>query len=87
MGPTEIRYMCDGPIETFECIWVNIMLDWIRSQNCRNTLLLHTADQLVKSSKKWGALCISNRGSDIDQMDRYQIVKARISVGAGCIIY
>ena len=24
LGPTEIMYMCDGPIETVECIWVNI---------------------------------------------------------------
>ena len=32
-------------------------------------------------------VCISNQGSDIDPMDRYQIVKAGISVGAGCIMY
>ena len=46
--------MCDGPIENFECIWVNIwcMVDWIWSQNCRNTLLLDTAGQLVWSTKK-----------------------------------
>ena len=45
--------MCSGPIETVECIWVNIwcMLDWIWSLNCRNTLLLHTAGQLVRSTK------------------------------------
>ena len=38
MGKAEIMYMCDSPIEIFECIWVNIwcMLDWIWSQNCRN---------------------------------------------------
>ena len=45
-------YMCDGPIEIVKCIWVNIwcMLDWIWSQNCRNTLLLNTAGQLVRSA-------------------------------------
>ena len=53
LGPAGITYMCDGPIETVECIWVNIwcMLVWIWSQNCRNTLLLHTTGQLVKSAK------------------------------------
>ena len=53
LGPAEIMYMCDGPIETVECIWVNIwcMLDWIWSQNCRNTLFLHTAGQLGFSLK------------------------------------
>ena len=42
------------PIETVEYIWVNIwrMLDWILSQNCRNTLPLNTVDQLVRSAKK-----------------------------------
>ena len=45
--------MCDGPIETVKYIWINIwcMLDWILSQNCRNTRPLHTADQLVGSAK------------------------------------
>ena len=47
------------------------MLGWIWSQNCRNTLLLDTVDQI--------AVCISNQGSDIDWMERYQIVKARVS--------
>ena len=53
LGLAEIMYMCDGPIETVEWIWVNIwcMLDWIWSQNCRNTLLLHTTGQLVRSAK------------------------------------
>ena len=48
LGPAKIMYMCDGPIETVECVWVNnwCMLDWISPQNCRNKLLLHTADQL-----------------------------------------
>ena len=27
------------------------MLDWILSQNCRNTLPFHTVDQLVSSAK------------------------------------
>ena len=45
--------MSDGPIETVKYIWINIwcMLDWILSQNCRNTRPLHTADQLVGSAK------------------------------------
>ena len=32
---------------------VNIcwLLDWIFSQNCRNTLSLHTVDQLASSAK------------------------------------
>ena len=53
LGPAEIMYMCDGPIETVECIWVDIwcMLDWLWSQNCRNALLLHTASQLGFPSK------------------------------------
>ena len=36
--------MCDVPIETVKYIWVNIlyMLDWIFSQNCKNSLPLHT---------------------------------------------
>ena len=38
--------MCDVPIETVKYILVNIwrMLGWILSQNCRNTLPLHTVD-------------------------------------------
>ena len=54
LGPTEIMYMCDSPIETVECIWVNIwcMLNWIWSQNSRNTLLLHTAFNLTKLLNK-----------------------------------
>ena len=43
--------MYDGPMETAEYIWVNIwcMLDWILSQNCKNTLCFHTVDQLVRN--------------------------------------
>ena len=37
--------------------------------------------------KKWDAVCISNRGSDISRMELYRIVKAGISVGAGYIMY
>ena len=50
----EIVYMCDGPVETAKCIWVSIwcMFDW----NCRNTLLLYTAGQLVRNAKSDGAL-------------------------------
>ena len=46
--------MFDGPTETVKYIWVNIlcMLDWILSQNCRNTLASHTVDQLPRSSAK-----------------------------------
>ena len=53
LAPAEIMYMCDGPIETVECIWVNIwrMLDCIWSLNCRNTLLLNTAGHIVRSTK------------------------------------
>ena len=46
--------MCHGLIETVKYIWVNIscMLDWILSQNCRNTLPLQTVDQLVLRNAK-----------------------------------
>ena len=45
--------MYGSPIETVENIWSNIwcILDWIWSQSCRNTVLLHTVDQLVRSAK------------------------------------
>ena len=45
--------MCGGPIETVKYILVNIlyMLDWIFSQNCRDSLPLHTAVQLARSTK------------------------------------
>ena len=36
--------------------------------------------------KKWDAVCISNWESDIDRMERYQIVEAGISMGTGCIM-
>ena len=49
LGTAEITYMCDGPIETVECISVNIwcMLDWIWSLNFRYTLVLHTSSQYI----------------------------------------
>ena len=45
--------MCDGSIETVKYISVDIwcMLDWILSQNCRNTLPLHTVDQIAYTPK------------------------------------
>ena len=45
--------MCDVPIETVKYIWMDVwsMLDWILSQNSRNTLPLHTVDQLARSAK------------------------------------
>ena len=45
--------ICDGLIETVKYIWVNIwcILGWIFSQNCRNSLPSHTADQLAKRTK------------------------------------
>ena len=87
LKPAEIMYMSDGPIETIECIWVNIwyMLDWIWSQNCRNTLLLHKAGQLVRSAKI-GTLFVYPTG-DQTWMEQYLIVKSGISIGAGCIMY
>ena len=52
-------FMFEGSIETFECVQVSIwcMLDWIWSQNCRNILLLHTVDQLVRNAKN-ETLCV-----------------------------
>ena len=88
MGPAETMYLCDDPIETVECISVNIwlVLDWIWSQNCVNTILFHTVGQLVRSAEKWNAVCMSNRGSDIERIERYQVAYAGISLGAGCMM-
>ena len=46
--------MHDDPMDTTEYICVNIwcMLDWILSQNYKNTLPLHTIHQLARSAKK-----------------------------------
>ena len=54
--------MCGSPIENVTYIWVNIwfMLDWISSQNCKNTLPLHTVDQRARSAKTWTLLRPSN---------------------------
>ena len=55
--------MHDGPIETVECICVNIWCfpDWIWLQSCINTLLLHTVDHLVRSAKN-EKLCVYPTG-------------------------
>ena len=42
---------------SYRNFWIHLVniwwiLDWILSQNCRNTLPLHTVDQLVSSAKK-----------------------------------
>ena len=62
-GNSEGIFMYDDPIEAVECIWVNIwcMLGWIWSQNCRNTLPLHAAGQLVRSEKN-GTLFVYRAG-------------------------
>ena len=46
--------MCEGPIETVKYISVNIrcMFDWTLSQNCRNSLPLHTVVQLAQVVQK-----------------------------------
>ena len=51
--------ICDRPIETVKCIWVNIwcMLDWILFQNCRNTLPLNTAVEQLGVQKRKTLLC------------------------------
>ena len=46
------------------------------SQSFRNTLLLHRADQLVRSAKT-EKVCVSNWGSDINWMEQYHILKAK----------
>ena len=63
LGPAEIKYMCDGLIETVECILVNIwyMHDGVWSQNCRNTLLLYTTVPLVRSAKNGTLFVYSTR--------------------------
>ena len=54
--------MCDCLIETVKYIWVNIwcMLDWILSQNCRNTFPLHTAVEQLRVQKLNTLLCPTN---------------------------
>ena len=59
--------MYDGPIETVECIWLNIwcILDCIWSESCRNTLLFHTVNQLVRRAKDEMLLCVYPTGDQI----------------------
>ena len=54
--------MCDCPMETVKYIWVNIwcMLDWILSENCRNTLPLHTVVEQLGVQKLKTLLCPIN---------------------------
>ena len=54
--------MSDCPIETVKYIWVNIwcMLGWILSQNCRNTLPLHTEVEELEVQKLKTLLCPTN---------------------------
>ena len=54
--------MCDCPIETDKYIWVNIwyILDWILSQNCGNTLPLHTAVEQLGLQKLKTLMCLTN---------------------------
>ena len=53
-------FMYESPMETVEYIWANIwcMLDWISSQKCKNTLPLHTVDQLVRIAKNETAISV-----------------------------
>ena len=65
--------MCDGPKETVKYIRVNMwcMLDWIFSQNCRNSLPLHTADQLAGSTKP-DELLAANASASSNQIEEYK---------------
>ena len=58
-GPC-LRRACENPVglsmQSFRNCWIHLvniwwMLDWILSQNCRNTLPLHTVDQIASSAK------------------------------------
>ena len=53
---------CENPVgwssvwRSYKNCWIHLvniwwMLDWMLSQNCRNTLSLHTVDQLASSAK------------------------------------
>ena len=61
---SEGLFMYDCPVETVECIWVNIwcMFDWIWCRNnlqkCTPFSYLHTVNQLVRSAKI-ETLCVS----------------------------
>ena len=67
--------MCDGPIETVEYIWMNIwcMVEWVLSQNCRNTLILHTIDQLSKECKNVDVLVPNQLLAAIADAITYQV--------------
>ena len=45
--------MCKGLTETVKYIWMSILyiLDWIFSQNCRNSPPLHAAGELARNTK------------------------------------
>ena len=71
--------MTDGLTETVKYIWVNIwcMLDWIFSQNCRNSLPLHTSDQLSEECKILDAvvpneLLTANANTGSYQIEEYK---------------
>ena len=46
------------------------MLDWIWSQNCRNILLLHTVDQLVRNAKNETRCVYPSRDQTQDVLPR-----------------
>ena len=71
--------MCDGPIETVKYIWVNILctLDWIFSQNCRNSLLLHTASCSTSEEYKNLDACCA-RQTAFSQQQRQVLSDRRI---------
>ena len=71
-------FMYDGSIETVEYFWVNVscMLDLVTKLQKYTPFAYSWSTS--KECKKWNAVCISNQGSDVDWMERYQIVKARV---------
>ena len=52
------------------------MLDWILSQNCRNTLPLHAVDKLVRKAKNESLFHLSKPGIKHILEDQYQTVEA-----------
>ena len=74
--------MCDCLIETVKYIWVNIwcMLDWILSQNCRNTLPLHTAVEQLGVQKLKTLLCLTNcwQPTSTSLLTRQKILKIQV---------
>ena len=53
-----------------------VHFDWIFPQNCRNTLLLHIVDQLVRTSKYKKTFYLSELWIKHNRMDLYHTVKA-----------